>query len=372
MKTFFSLLQIIPIFVLIGCGGNSTNYQPFPLSNIQTDFPECDTLKFEEFNTYDIYDMSDFVIRDSTLWQFTFTSREYVGFCYNLSTGEKYSSIANFGRAANELDNQYRQYLVENDSLYFLYSHQGIVKSIAKKDIINNVPLGERVIKKTRLPDSLFIQQIVKLPNGCLLATNAVGYSQAFPTTNEDVNSPLVLIINNNNIKTYPVIDYNTHHFKMHSEQQFSRVDFIRHSYATGRISCQNNTTAVFSVNNQGILYTLDLTNGKVINEKRYSEMKCESDNVSSSNDLDLYISHLESNDKYIFCIISGYMNQLDKKENKHKRFMLVFDWNLTPIKRFSLSRSSFFSFSKDNPSVIYEKRLSNKGLTLYKANVNL
>lgn len=368
MKTFFSLLQIISIFVLIGCEGNSSNYQPFPLSDVQTDFPECDTLTFKKWQTYDIKMKGVIMISDSGLWNFYDTPIDNLGDCYDLNTGEKLSSIATIGRAKNEVELDLNSIGIANDSMYIFYDERKLLKIFPLNDILNNVPVGERKVNMKQFPDTLYMSGITPLSDGSILSTLSFNFNPNLLDSKEI--TPSVAIINDTSIKTYQTINYDSYSINLHEDQSLSVNNFIKLNYAYGNVSAKGNSMAVLSVDRQAILYTLDLTTGKVINEKRYTEMKCEGGGFLSQNDLDLNIVNLESNDDYIVCILEGFMNEKEKKEKKQKRILLVFDWNLNPIKCFSLPNPCILS--KDNPLAVFEFKMSDRGLTLYKADLNL
>ena len=46
-----------------------------------------------------------------------------------------------------------------------------MIKAFAKKDIIDNIPMGERKYSVVIVPDSIWVRRMVKLPNGFVLAT---------------------------------------------------------------------------------------------------------------------------------------------------------------------------------------------------------
>lgn len=81
--------------------------------------------------------------------------------------------------------------------------------------------------------------------------------------------TPSLALVHNNDIRTYATINFNSYNLVMDKENPLSANEFIKVNYAYGEISIKNNNMAVLSVNNQVILYTLDLLDSKVMNEKR-------------------------------------------------------------------------------------------------------
>lgn len=370
MKTLKKLLLVIILLTVSGCTNTPSNYQAFPLSDLQTDFPQTDTLNFEKVNTYNIFSHNAIEVSDSTLWTFNMGGDE-IGYCYDLNTGKEISTIASFGRAKNELDNDYSSINIGRDSIFFFYEGEKMIKSFSMKDIKNNVPLGERRPTITHIPDSLNATLINKLPNGAFLMT----LSPILRHGKQDFNPYSLALVHNNEIRTYATINFNSYNLVMDKENPLSANEFIKANYAYGEISTKNNNMAVLSVNNQVILYTLNLLNGKVMNEKRYTEMKCETNGYTSNNDLELSITNIDSNDKYIFCIIKGYMNKKDKDNKeieKRKQMLLIFDWQLNPIKKYELPYESICFFPIDNTTYIYQNVSNSEGATLYKAKINL
>lgn len=61
---------------------------------IDADFPITEKLEFKPFNKYDILDEGNCMIDDSILWYFSRYDNHNIGFCYDLRTGEKLSTIA--------------------------------------------------------------------------------------------------------------------------------------------------------------------------------------------------------------------------------------------------------------------------------------
>lgn len=83
---------------------------------------------------------------------------------------------------------------------------------------------------------------------------------------------------------------------------------------------------------------------------------------------------NMKCNDKYILCCVSGYLSKEDKEAKIVKKAILVFDWDLNPIKKFDLpssdkNRNTYF-ISEDCKTV-YSWKMEEKGLVLSKSDLN-
>ena len=154
MKTNARLLLILISFSFFSCNSTVKN-QTVPISDLDTDFPATERLEFKPFNKFNILEMGFCVIDDSILWHIE--NREYdFGSCYNLNTGEKLSIIASKGRAANELT-ELEGFQMVGDSIQ-LYTYSNMIKAFAKREIIDNVPMGERKFSLTIVPDRIWVR----------------------------------------------------------------------------------------------------------------------------------------------------------------------------------------------------------------------
>ncbi|MCR9012322.1 hypothetical protein [Gabonibacter chumensis] len=364
---FLSFLIGISLF---SC--NSAKHSIPSISNIDTDFPVTEKLAFKPFNTYDILVRGGCVIDDSILWHFERGKHDF-GSCYNLNTGEKLSTIASRGEAANELIDLDKFEMIGDSVL--LYVNRNTIKTFAKKDIIDNMPVGERKFSVTMAPDSVLVSQMIKLPNSSVLATIRPVLFHDIGKSNE-INKKSVVIFNNGEANAYETITYDSFDVGKTEGRQLAANDLIKYAYAQGSIAVKNNDTVVFSVNDQFILYTFDLSSGNVINEKRYSKMQRgagEEASFTTINDRHLRVGLIKLNDKYILCGVDGYFSEEDKNSGRRKKAIFVFDWDLNPIKKFDLPnrKKGYYSISNDCSSV-YFCEYNEEGLTLYKADLTI
>ena len=377
MKTNAQLLLLLISLSFFSCNSAVKN-QAAPISNIDTDFPITEELEFTTFNKFDILEIGCCMIDDSILW---FVRRgeddDDFGSCYNLNTGEKLSIIASKGRAANELIGL-EDFQIIGDSVQ-LYAYPNMIKTFAKKEIIANVPMGERTFSVTIVPDSIWVRRMVKLPNGSVLATIIPALSESEQTEINEFNKKSVTIFNNEEANSYETINYGSFDLEKAKGMELPANDLIKCAYADGCIAIKGNDMAAFSVCHQFILYTFDIKSGNVVNEKRYTEMqRVESrDEMSTSlstiNNRQIEIETMQTNDKYIICSVRGFFNEKDEELRQFSEAIFVFDWELNPIKKFDLPyrKNGYYTVSNDG-SAVYFRESNEDGLSLYKADLNI
>lgn len=368
MKKLQFLLLLIAIS-FVGCKKSTSAF-----SNIDVDFPTTEQLEFIPFNTYDILGDGLCVIDGSILW-YVENGKDDFGACYDLNTGEKLSVIASKGRAANELI-ELAGFAVMRDSV-LLYANRNTIKTFAKKDIVGNMPLGDRKASVITAPDHILVDQMTKLPNGSALATiRPVAFEFEKEKMNE-VNKSSVVVFNDNDVTPYETIKYDSFDVGKATDRQINENDLIKWSYAQGMIEIKDNDMAVFSVHNQFMLYTFDINTGNVVNEKRYTKMQRDGMEMSliSTNDMSQSIRFMKVNDKYILCLVRGYLSEEDKNLKRPKEAIFVFDWDLKPVKKFDLPNPEgtvgYYCISNDC-SAVYFCEYGEEGLTLLEADLNI
>lgn len=373
-KKILFLLFLTGISVLYGC--NTIKSTEPPLSNMDTDFKVIEKLELKLFREFENLNFGSYVFEDSILWNFREETRNF-GSCYDLNTGKKLSVIVARGDAPYELEN-FRGACVTNEGV-LVRSEENIVKVIAKKDIINNVSPEKRAVAVTTIPEDVRVARVISLPNGSLLVTIHPARFDFEEGKREDINKNSVVIFNNNEIKGYDPIKYDSFDIEAPKEMEIAINDLIKWSYAQGVVKTKGNDMAVFSLNDQFILYTLDLKSGKVLNEKRYTKILRDGVEMSlgTKNDLLLEIINMEVNDKYIYCHVIGYFSKEDKQLKLAQDAIFVFDWNLQPIKKFELphlnsrERNGHYMMSRDCRSVYFCEKTTDE-LVLYKADLNM
>lgn len=375
MKTNAQLLLLL-ICISFGSCNSTVKNQIIPILNIDTDFPVTEKLEFKLYNKYDILKDGFCMIEDSILWSIKDREDDF-GACYNLNTGERLSSIASRGRAANELT-ELEDFQIIGDSVQF-YVYPNMVKTFAKRDIINNVPMGERRFSVTIVPDSILVRRMAKLPNGSILATIMPASVEFEQVKLNEYNEKSIAILNNKEANFYETINYESFDLEKAKGLELSANDLIKCAYADGCIAIKDNDMAVFSVSHQFILYTFDIKNGNVVNEKRYTKMKRTESrdemftSLSTINDRQIEIESIKLNDKYILCDVRGYFSKEDEDSKRYKEAIFVFDWDLNPVKKFDLPyrKNVYYTVSNDG-SAVYFRENNEDGLSLYKADLNI
>lgn len=378
MKTKNQLLLYLLGVSLFGC--NST--PDTSSSDINTDFPVTEQLKITPsyqiaiapfFHYNSVHENGICVIDGSLLW-YVKDGENDCGACYDLNTGNQLSVIATKGTTANQISTL-TGFKIMGDSLQ-LYEGGNTIKTFAKKAITDNTPLETRTASVTTAPDSIWVARMAKLPNGSVIATIHPPFEFQREKINE-INKKSVAIFNWNTATSHETINYDSFNIESPKTNETATDELIKWTYAQGAVAVKDNNTAVFAASNQFILYTFDLNTGKVTNEKRYTSPLRTGETMAymTINDMELYIHFMQTNDKYIFCKVKGYLSQEDKDIELKKEALFVFDWNLKPIKKYELPEQEnimgYYTLSTDCKSV-YFCEYNEEGIMLHKADLNL
>lgn len=372
MKRKGQFLLFIISLSFLGCN-NASKKSITPISDINTDFSISEKLEFEPSNKYNIPGQGLCVIEDSVLWYFN-DGKEDIGYCYHMNTGDKLAVIAAKGLAENEVKELAEFYVTDNSVV--LLENNNIIKTFSKNDILNNIPLENRKASVTVVPRNILTRKMVKLPNGSTLAIIRPPF-EFEKEKMDDINKKSVVVFNDSNIKAYETINYDSFEVEKATSKQIDANELIKWTYAQGKIVAKDNNIAVLSALNQFILYTLDLNTGNVINEKRYTKLLRDKSEMSftSTNEMYQNINMMKANDKYILCLVRGYFSEEDKESRSSKEVIFVFDWNLTPVKRFELpnpeGKYGYYTISNDC-NTAYFCEYSRDEITLHKADLNL
>lgn len=369
MKKTLSLLLTLFVFSGITLNAQKTT---FPISEIGKDFPTSQKVTFKLRKSFEV-ECAGLLLQNNTLWCFSEDSQE-IGFCYDMNTGEKISVIDLQGANPDNWQ-ELTAYDFVGDSIMLCFKNT--IKTFAQKDILNNVPVEKRKGSVIQLPNTLLYSNISKLPDGTVLTTISPAIFENEKSKEGGINNNSVVLFNGKELKGFQTINYNSFNLKDPTPKQTPTNELIKWTYAQGNVCTPNCQKAVFSLDNQFILYTLDLNTGKVLHEKRYTEIQREDVEEMSFvtiNELRLSISQLEANDKYIVCLADGYFNPEDKIAQKRQIAIFVFDWNLKPVKRIDLPSDNpeiFYLIDSECKSV-YSAGFGEEGLEIHQANLNL
>ena len=359
--------------MLSGCKAATKTDGNGQISDLNKEFPVAERLEFKSFNTYDVLGRrGTCVIDGAVLWYFVYDG-ETVGSCYDLKTGKELSTIALKGEGANELL-ELNGFGLVGDSV-LLYPNRNTIKTFAKKDIINNVSFEDRKCSVVTLPQDVLAARITKTPNGSLLATIYPAIFEFEKSLQNKLNEKSVALFSSQGIKSIETIPYDSFEIEEAKENELPSNDLLKWAYAQGRIGIRDDSLVVFSVNDQFILYTLNLNTGKVGCEKRYSTIQRDGGEMSltTTNEKEMSVRNIKVNDKYIVCEVDGILSETDGNTGKREKALFVFDWNLKPIKRFELPvREEGFYRVANDCSAVYFCKPNGGGLTLYKADLNI
>lgn len=378
MRKNLKVTLFLSLLLMLGCNSGAKKNQVIHTSDVYEDFPKSEKLNFELFNKFDIAaDVSPCYIDDSVLWFFDYSDPNTLGSCYDMNTGKKLSTIGGIGRAGYEFTQFPHSIIISNNTVQF-YTQRKDLKVFSKKDIVENVPMGERKYSVDYFPDSLAISMVLKLENGDILASIEPNPAPDQNTLYAQckLNNRDILILNDKEANSYDLINYesfeNGNEETPESGEWFGTKDKIKYSLCNGFIMARDNDLAVFTLFNQFAFNTFDIKNKKALKERRYTDIKESKDrNCGTSNDLGLSIEYGVSNDKYIMFFVSGYFSKEDKINKIRKQAIFSFDWDLHPVKRYDLPKvnpmNSIFIVAND-ASAIYLFEYKETELVLHKA----
>lgn len=374
-KRFFPLLWLG--VALLSCKAEPKGVSDGLISDLGKDFPFAEKLKFESFNKYEIgMEIGGSVVDRNVLWHFESGEKnEDFGWCYDLNTGKKLGVLALRGEGENELKAG-EWFCLSGDSVAF-YQDQQTIKTFAKKDIVSGTPVEKRKCSEWKAPEGVLVSQAVKLPNGTVLATVRPPMFEFEMAQDNELNQKTLVLFGKGGAKAYDVIDYDSFDLGEATDTELPEKALLRWNYAQGGIAVKDDSTVVFSVDGQFILYTWDVNSGKVLAEKRYTEAKRDGGEMSlvTTNEYKLEIQNVTASDQYIVCDVVGYFNDEDKESKKTGRALFVFDWDLNPVKRFDLAmrdEEGYYRVATDCSAVYFCKQTGRYELSLYKADLNI
>lgn len=374
-KRFLPLLWLGVAF--LGCKTEPKGANEGLISDLGKDFPVVEKLKFESFNKYEIgVEIGGSVVDGNVLWHFeSGEDNKDFGWCYNLNTGEKLGVLALRGEGKNDLMAG-EWFQMAGDSVT-LYQDRGTMKIFAKKDIVGGMPVEERNGSMWKAPEGILISQAVKLPDGTVLATVRPPMFEFELAQGNELNQKTIVLFGKGGTKAYDVIDYDSFDLGKATEAELSAEDLLRWNYAQGCVAVKDDSTVVFSVDGQFILYTWDVNTGKTLAEKRYTKAERDGGEMSlvTTNENKLSIQSVTASDRYIVCDVTGYFSDEAKEAKKAGRALFVFDWDLEPVKRFDLAlrdEEGYYRVATDCSAVYFCKQSGEHELTLYKADLNI
>lgn len=378
MKKRTLFLSIIAPLLLSGCKAIGTTTG---ISDLNMDFPISKKLELKFVNKYEVFSrIHTCFADDSVLWVVNdYNNEENLGYCFDLNSGTQLSVLGNVGKAAYEFMRVHK-ILLDGDSIQF-HTETDAIRTYAKRDIVDNIPMPERKFSLTAALDSVFAVEKIKLRNGSVLVTMHGGkYSRgAFSDNSSDqyhnsaLNSRMVALIDDSIANSFQTVDYKKFDLEIGAHPELEHLDHkIKSAFATSHIGLKGNDMAVFSLWYLPLLYTFDLNSKKVVKEKLYSELL--TDRFGVINEMRLRNLNVKCNDKYIVCYINGFLTKEDKETRTFKNTILVFDWDLNPVKRFDVPCSGGTNdpyFISEDCRSVYHWKSTDEGLVLSKAELS-
>lgn len=322
------------LFLLASC--SFPKQEDVLIHKIDVDFPAVDTIAMDHKQTLILLRLPrEIIIKDTTLFVLGFEDNDVnVGLCYSINSGDVLTPIINRGRAANEIATQSYSLKImsHRDTIQFVDLISREIKSISLDDIITK-PMGEREFSKTNVPTTIKSFNYKKIDNSVIIGCNSNGDNDA-----------KYFVLDSSKITMFG--EYN-------KEILVSRVNQeITNNIAAAQYDpiFANWGSKVISADARGI--TLELINAKtksVVKDRFYTKFTFgeQVENTFSGDPVDIYTEKVYCTENKIYCIVK----QINKIKSKEKRreyvdvFILSFDWNLNPIKKYYVGTSNFYGF---------------------------
>lgn len=354
MKT--KLLSIL--LLLASC--SSTEQEDILIHNIDIDFPTADTVIMGHKLTLGIYrDIREIIIKDTTLFALDFgNNNENIGFCYSLNSGNVITPIINRGRAANEIATQSfsLDIMSHRDTIQFIDFALREIKSIFLDDILTK-PMGERQISKINVPTTIKSLSYKKIDNSVVIGYNLKGD-----------NNAKYFIFDSSKVTMFG--DYNKKILVSNVNQKITN-NIAAGQYSPIFASCGSK---VISADESGVTLELIDTNTKsIVKDRFYTKFTF---GEQMENIVDIITEKVYCTENEIYCIVKQ-MDKIKSKEIGRKYvdvFILTFDWDLNPIKKYYVGSSKsldFKYFMSQDCKKIYCLSTGGEEQTLFEGTIN-
>lgn len=329
------------LLLLVSCSSKSDKQSDIVIHDVDIDFPSADTIKFTLRQSFEILDnVSSWHVKDSLLFVQTYNNPDRLGICYNINSGKEISTIINLGRAANEATTSC-QFEYGDDSIYCCDTKYDNIKTFAINDIISK-PMGERPFSINKIPDSLIALFFTKIDSIIIFGTNNNGDPASC------YRNYLYLTYDGKDLSFFGEVRKEI--FETQKDYETSIVE--KKVFQTTSVAINKNRVVVAEA--YGIaLHAIDPYKKKIIKERYYNKYNVSENGITASGKYqssDVYCS-----DEYIY-FISRVQNEKKSAEtglNIFEYHILVFDWDLNPVKK-------YFSCMNNRPN------LSHDGKSLY------
>lgn len=351
------LLSIL--LLLASCA--SPRQEDILIHNIDTDFPTVDTIAMDYKQTIDMtYHATEITVKDTLLFVLGWNTKN-LGYCYSLNSGNTITPIINRGKAANELITQdcSLNIVSHRDTIQFIDLVLREIKSISLDDIITK-PMGEREFSKTNAPMAIKSFNYKKIDNSVVIGYNYESDSKYF-------------VFDNGKITMFG--DYN-------KKILVSRVNQkITNTIAEGQYCPMFASwgSKVISADERGVtLELIDVNTKSIVKDRFYMKFSMveQFKGGSTCDPVDIYTEKVYCTENEIYCIVKQ-INKLKTKGIRERYldvFVLTFDWNLNPIKKYYVGTSNFDGFKyfmSQDCKKIYCLSTGGEEQTLFEGTIN-
>lgn len=327
-------ISLLALVVLCGCGLFDKK-STLIIHDLNVDFPVTDTIAVNTLlqTLYPEYGMGyNFLIQDSAIFMQEQNQIDF-GTCYALGNGNVISRLINKGKASNEMGNINNFSFYHKDSIQFVDYMEGIIKIFSIKDILLK-PAGERECSVSRLPAGVYSVDFIK-HNGKMLGVGVM-------------TEKLYFLYDGNEVHYFGEYDIDLVKFKnvKRSERNMKSTSL----FFNANIVCHEDKAII--ANELGLsLNIIDINAKSVTHERYYSKYLV--DGGSFSSIIDYKTNSVKCDDKNVYCIVQAYNPTSRTPENMFDNYILVYDWQLNPVKRYYLEDGDcIYSLSEDCKTV--------------------
>lgn len=319
---------LLILLLLSSCA--STQKNDIIIHDLDVDFPTAETVSMEYKQTFNmIYYSEEIAVKDTAIFALGYNN-DNMGYCYNINNGNLITPIINRGKAANEIiaEDYSLNIMLHKDTIQFIDNGLHEIKSITMDDVVTK-HVGERVVSKINTPKANLSFNFKKVDNNIVIGQNF-----------DPKEGQKYFIFDGNELSLFG--EYNEKIYKSNGNKKLSSNILS--------MVCQpkfaNHGSKIISADKHGVtLELIDANTKNVIKDRFYTIIPIEEmDEKGGSPPLmDLNTKRVYCTDNEIYCIVT-LLDKLKTKEEKKKFvdiFILVFDWDLNPIKKYYIGSST-------------------------------
>lgn len=317
------------IFFLFFISCSPYREQSVQFRNLEQDFPDSETLICEEIGQYELFDYRNIVIKDSILFVLEQNATNF-GRCFNINTGKEINSLVAKGRANNEMGHV-DNYMLLGDSLQAISGNRPYgLKLYAIDDILKGTVNSPREFV---IPDSLSSFTMELIDNNTLFGipdhVDASIDAKYFLFDGHQVE----YIGKSNKELIESNIELNNVDMRYSNSIRFDRHDNKLIVGICGALQFE----------------TIDIKERNINKRCYYNKVKIEiiKEGYTTvwNGKSDHSISQIGCNNEYIYAVCVKVIS-----EDVFDFFILKFDWELNPIKKYDIEDNSLtFTFSENS-----------------------